>query len=70
MLVNDRGERRRMVKDRFFLLWPTGCSWTPPVRLVTALGQTSESLAVFRPVLGSTDDFDKFNRETISVEPT
>jgi hypothetical protein len=24
MLVNDRGERRRMVKGRFFLLWAYG----------------------------------------------
>jgi hypothetical protein len=24
----------------------------------------------FRPTLGRTDDFDKFNRETLSVEPT
>jgi hypothetical protein len=77
MLVNNGGERRKGGnRVNSFYCWPTGWSRVPPVRPVMATGQTGDrpwsgqwALSGFSdPMLGSTDDFDKFNRETISVD--
>jgi hypothetical protein len=44
--------------------------WRAPVRLGPPLVKPVSPYRFFWPTLGRTDDFDKFNRETISVEPT
>jgi hypothetical protein len=67
--MEEREERG--VKERIFLLLGPRVEvgrhrsdrWPPLVEPVS-------SYQFFRPTVGRTDDFDKFNREAISVEPT
>jgi hypothetical protein len=68
---NDRGERRRGVKDGFFLLWPhglksgvTGQTGDRPWSSQRALISFSDPPSVEPKILI------KFNREALSVEPT
>jgi hypothetical protein len=69
--VNDRGERRKGGKRWFLLLWPHGL--TPGVT-----GQTGDSRwSSQRGLIGFSDPpsvepkiLIKFNRESLSVEPT
>jgi hypothetical protein len=71
VLVNNGGERRRRGKrEDFFTVGPRvevghhrSDRWPPSVEPVSPY-------RFFRPTLSRTVDFDKFNKETLSVEPT
>jgi hypothetical protein len=71
-------EREGGGKRGFLLLWPHGL--TPGVTGQSGDGHRSDRwppkvepvspYRFFRPTLGRTDDLDKFDRESLSVEPT
>jgi hypothetical protein len=71
VLVNNGGERRRRGKrEDFFTVGPRvevgrhqSDRWPPSVEPLSPY-------RFFRPTLGRTVDFNKFNKETLSVEPT
>jgi hypothetical protein len=77
-VVNDRGERRRGGKRGFLLLWPHGL--TPGVTGQTGDGHRSDRCCRWssqRALIGFSDPpsvepkiLIKFNRESLSVEPT
>jgi hypothetical protein len=76
--VNDRGERRKGVKDDSFYCGPTGWRRASPVRPVTGIGQTGDRrwssqralIGFFGPPSVEPKILIKFNRESLSIEPT
>jgi hypothetical protein len=77
-VVNDRGERRRGVKEDSFYCGPTCWRRASPVRPVTGTGQTGDRRwSRQRALIGFSDPpsvepkiLIKFNKEFLSVEPT
>jgi hypothetical protein len=77
-VVNDRGERKEGVKEDSFYCGPTGWCRASSVRPVTGTSQTGDRRwSSQRALIGFSDPPSvesniviKFNRESLSVEPT